>query len=206
MHIRSILLVAALSTGACASRQAVVSSPPASTAPQVAAGGTVQAGTRLVATLDTPVGTEYSKVGDAFSATIQTPVVDGSGATVIPAGSKVVGRVAELRETRGEDPAVVELDVESLVYNGISRPLNARIVDAQVESTDRKVRGRHVAGGAAGGALLGAVLGGGSGALKGAALGAGTGALISLGTSKTGANLPSGTTMAIEVTQATQFQ
>jgi hypothetical protein len=133
-------------------------------------------------------------------------VVDDGGATVIPAGSKVVGRVAELRETRGEDPAVVELDIEALVYNGMARPLNARIVDAQVESTGRKVHGRHVAGGAAGGAILGAVLGGGSGALKGAALGAGTGALISLGTSKTGASLPSGTTMAIEITQATRIQ
>jgi hypothetical protein len=183
-----------------------VTSPAASTAPQVASNGTVQAGTRLVATLDTPVGTEFSKVGDTFTATIRTPVVDDGGMTLIAAGSKVIGRVAELRETRGDDPAVVELDIEALAYNGITRPLNARIVDAQVESTDRKVRGKHVAGGAAGGAILGAVLGGGSGALKGAALGAGTGALISLGTSKTGAKLPSGTTMAIEVTQATRIE
>ncbi|MGZ3454416.1 MAG: hypothetical protein ACXVEF_32720 [Polyangiales bacterium] len=206
MHIRSILLVAALSTAACASRQAVVASPPASTAPQVAMGGTVQPGTRLVATLDTPIGTEFSKVGDSFYATLQTPVVDDRGYPVIPAGSKIVGSVVDLRETRGGDPAVVSLEVEAIQIGTVTRPFSGRIVETEVESTGRHVSGRAIGGGAAGGAILGAILGGGSGALKGAAIGAGAGTLISLGTSKTGAKLPSGTTLAVETTQPMQPQ
>jgi len=194
-----MILFAALSMApACGGRQAVVESPVASTAPQVAHGGTLQAGTRLVATLDTPVGTDVSRVGDPFYATLQTPVVDERGYALIPAGAKVMGQVAELRETRGGEPAAVSLDVQSISFGGTTRPFSARIVQADVESTGRHVSGRGILGGAAGGALIGAVLGGGSGALKGAAVGAGAGTLISLGTSKTGARLPPGTTLALE--------
>jgi hypothetical protein len=201
MHIRSMLLIAALSTAACAGRQAVVESPAASTSPQVAFGGTVQPGTRLLATLDTPVGTDVSRVGDPFYATLATPIIDEHGGELIPAGAKLMGRVADLRTTRGGEPAAVSLDIQAITYGGTTRPLSARIVQAGVESTGRRVSGGSILGGAAGGALIGAILGGGSGALKGGAVGAGAGTLISLGTSKTGARLPSGTTLAIETTQ-----
>jgi hypothetical protein len=200
MHIRSILLVTALSTAACAHREAVVTSPTASTTPHVAHGGTVLPGTRLVATLDTPIGTDVSRVGDPFYATLQTPIVDQYGAMVIPAGSKIIGRVDDLRETRGGDPAIVSLEVVGVQIGSMQRPFQGRIIETEVESTGRHVSGRTVGGSAAGGAVLGAILGGGSGALKGAAVGAGAGTAISLGTSKTGARMPSGTTIAIETT------
>jgi len=207
MHMRSILLIAALSTtAACAGRQAQVTSPAASTTPQMASGGMIQAGTRLVATLDSPIGTDVSRVGDPFYATLQTPILDERGYTVIPAGARLMGRVVDLRETRGGDPAVVSLQVEAISTGAGSRPFPARIVETEVESTGRHVSGKAIGGGAAGGAILGAILGGGSGALKGAAVGAGAGTLISLGTSKTGARLPSGTTLAIETTQAMPIQ
>jgi hypothetical protein len=207
MHIKTMLLCVALSTtAACASRQAVVTSPAASTAPQMMVGGTVPAGTRLVATLDTAIGTDVSKPGDQFSATLQTPIVDSTGATRIPAGAKLLGSVTELRETRGGEPAAVALDITAISYGGTVNPFRARIVETEVESTGRHVSGRGVAGGAAGGAIIGAILGGGSGALKGAAVGAGSAALISLGTSKTGARLPSGTTLAVETTGPIQLQ
>lgn len=167
----------------------------------MASGGVIHPGTRLVATLDGPIGTDISRQGDPFYATLQTPVVDDSGYTVIPAGAKLLGRVAELRETRGGDPAVVSLEVEAISFADTTRPFAGRIVETEVASTGRSVSGRGIAGGAAGGAILGAVLGGGSGALKGAAVGAGAGTLISLGRSKTGARLPSGTTLAVETTQ-----
>ena len=201
MHIRTILMIAALSTAACGGRQAKVESPVASTTPQMATGGMINSGTRLVASLDTPIGTDVSRVGDPFYATLQTPVVDERGYAVIPAGAKIQGRVAQLEETRGGDPAVVSLEIESISYSGTTRPFPGRIVETEVESTGRHASGKGIAGGAAGGAILGAILGGGSGALKGAAVGAGAGTLISLGTSKTGARMPSGTTLAIETTQ-----
>lgn len=203
MKFRSLPLVAALTiAAACGGRQAAVTSPAGTTAPQVATGGYVQAGTRLVTTLDTPVGTDVSKVGDSFYATVQTPIVDPAGATIVPVGSKIRGRVMDLQTTRGSEPAVVSLSVEAISINGVERPLSARVVEADAEATSRKASGRAALGGAAGGAVIGAILGGGSGALKGGAVGAGTGTLLSLGTSKTGAKLPPGTQMVIELTQA----
>lgn len=204
MHTRSMLLLAALSIGtapACAGRQAVVGSPMASSSPQMATGGWIHAGTRLVATLDTPIGTDVSRVGDPFFATMMTPIVDEQGSVVIPAGAKIVGRVADLRTTRGGEPAVVGLEVQSISFAGASRPLGARVVEADVQATSRHPSGRAALGGAAGGALIGAILGGGSGAAKGGLVGAGAGTLISLGVSETGARLPSGTRLAIEITQ-----
>lgn len=206
MHIRSLLVVAALSTAACGGRQAVATSPAASTQPQMATGGMINAGTRLVATLDSPIGTDVSRPGDVFTATLQTPIVDERGYSVIPAGARLQGRVVDLRETRGGDPAVVSLEIEAISHGGTMRPFPGRIVETEVESTGRHVSGKGTAAGAAGGAILGAILGGGSGALKGAAVGGGSAALISLGTSKTGARLPSGTTLAIETTQSMPIQ
>jgi hypothetical protein len=53
------------------------------------------AGTDIRASLDSPLSTKTSKVGDRFTATIVYPVHDSSGNIVVPVGSKLNGQISE---------------------------------------------------------------------------------------------------------------
>ena len=58
------------------------------------------AGTDIRASLDTPLSTKTSKVGDRFTATISAPVHDASGNIVVPIGSKLNGQISEPSDQR----------------------------------------------------------------------------------------------------------
>jgi len=53
------------------------------------------AGTNIRASLDTPLSTRTSRVGDRFTATITVPVRDSSGNELVPIGAKLNGQVSE---------------------------------------------------------------------------------------------------------------
>jgi hypothetical protein len=183
--------------------QAQPYTPPEGVQPIVVQGDWIQPGTRLVVQLDSSLGTQYSQYGQPYTAHVAVPVVDQNGQTVIPAGSPISGRVVAVQEGQGGQPATIQLTADSVTLGGVQHPISAHIVAADVEASHRGIKGSHVLAGAAGGAVLGGVLAQSArGALIGGALGAGAGALISLGTSKTEANLPAGTAMAIEFDQA----
>jgi len=55
----------------------------------------ISPGTTIRASLDTPLSTKTSKVGDRFTATVTAPVVDSSGNLIVPIGSKVNGQITE---------------------------------------------------------------------------------------------------------------
>jgi hypothetical protein len=59
----------------------------------------VPAGTALMVRLDTTLATFSNRVGDPFQAKITQPVVV-NGATLIPAGATVEGRVTKISEPR----------------------------------------------------------------------------------------------------------
>lgn len=174
----------------------------APTAPQVVYGPQIDAGTQMTVRLDQPIGTDVSKQGDRFTATVMTPLVDPNNRVLIPAGSQVQGHVAELRTEQGDQPAAVSLAFDSIALGGGQVPFSARIMQAHVEGTGAGVRSRDVLIGTGGGAALGAILGGSSGAVKGALVGAGAGTLLSLGTAEHGARLEQGTPMTIALDRA----
>ena len=170
--------------------------------PTVVQGGWIEPGTRLVAQLDSPVGSQYSQPGQPYTAHIVVPVVDEQQQLVIPAGAQVQGRVVGVQEGQGDQPATVQLTADTVVIDGVQHPIQAHIAAADVEASRRGIKGSHVLGGAAGGAVVGGLIGRSArGALIGGALGAGAGALISLGTAKTEENLPAGTAIAIQIDQ-----
>jgi len=57
--------------------------------------GQISAGTTIRASLDTPLSTKTSRVGDRFTATVKAPVVDSRGNLIVPAGSKLNGQITE---------------------------------------------------------------------------------------------------------------
>ena len=205
--MRSIFVAAACLLApaalACTAPAAEVRGTAVAPPPVMVQGNVVPAGAQLVARLEVPIGTDISTPGQVYTAVIVGGVTNADGVQLIPEGSRIRGRVVDLRQGSSGELAVVELSVEALELHGRTRPVGAHIVRTNVEA-DRDHRSRPILGGAAGGALIGAVLGGGSGALKGAAVGAGAGTVISLGTAKDQAKMPVGSELTIEFDQPLQ--
>lgn len=135
---------------------------------------TVPAGTQLTIRLSQSLDSERNQVGDTFHASLSSPlVIDGE--TVIPIGSDVVGRVAEVRSAgRFAGNSVLTLELTSLSSNG-------KTYNIQTNQWTRSGKGEgkdtatKVGVGTAAGAILGGIIGGGRGAAIGAASGAGAG-------------------------------
>ena len=177
----------------------------------------VSAGTEIRAALDTPLSTKTSKPGDRFTATITQPVRGSSGSTVIPAGTRVEGEVAETEEgktlaaLRGKGK--LSLRFRDLVLpTGQTLPLTATLIsvndtngkntkkadeEGQVQSgTRNKDVAKDVGIGAGIGTVAGLVFGG---PLKGLAIGALAGGGYVLATKGKEVNLPAQTGMVIKL-------
>ncbi|MGZ4889908.1 MAG: hypothetical protein ACXWBH_12045, partial [Candidatus Angelobacter sp.] len=119
-----------------------------------------------------------------YSASVSDDVKDSSGNVVIPRGSR-----ARLVAVPSDDGKDMNLDLRSVTVNGKSYLLQA--AGKSGSSTPgglgaNKRTGIYVGGGAAVGAILGALLGGGKGAAVGAILGGGAGAGTQVLTGKKG--------------------
>ena len=152
---------------------------------------TVPDGTRVQVRLETTLNSKTHRTGDRFTAKVVEAIMV-NGKEVIPAGTTVEGRVAEVKTAgRVKGRSEMNLSYERLIFpNGVSETIVASLADldeTQKEEVDRKegtIKGEssrkrdaaEVGGGAAAGAGIGAIAGGG----KGAAIGAGVGGLIGL--------------------------
>ena len=154
---------------------------------------TVPANTVIRVRLNESLNSRTARVGDRFSANVVEPVYAGGGVEVVPVGSKVWGRVTSVRSAGRRTPGNISVSFNSVqlpngstyVINGSLTSLQADNVNADNEGT---VRGRDntkrdvvfIGGGAATGALIGAIAGGGKGAGIGAIIGGalGTGARV----------------------------
>jgi len=150
---------------------------------------TVPADTVIRVRMDTELNSKTARVGDRFSATVTEPVYGGeSGVDVIPVGSKVWGRVSSVRRAGRRTPGSISVAFNQVqlptgvrhTINGSLSSLQADDVNSDNESTvsgrgNRKRDAVFIGGGAATGAIIGAIAGGGKGAAIGAILGGGLG-------------------------------
>ncbi len=162
---------------AAATQAAPQDSPPSPAAPtdETASGGvTLPVGTPLTIRTTTDIDTDRNRVGDAFEATLDEPLVSGTQ-TLAPRGSTVKGRIAYAKgsgKLTGQSQLVLELT--DLVVNGKSYVL--RTSDYTEVGASRTNRTAATVGGTAAlGAIIGAIAGGGKGAAVGAASGAAVG-------------------------------
>jgi hypothetical protein len=155
---------------------------------------TVPAETVLRVRMDTELNSGTARVGDRFSATVTEPVYGGgSGVDVIPVGSKVWGRVTTVRRSGRRTPGNISVSFNQVeLPTGARHAINGSLTSLQTDNvnsdnegtvTGRKNQKRDavfIGGGAATGAIIGAIAGGGKGAAIGMILGgaAGTGARV----------------------------
>jgi hypothetical protein len=172
----------------------------------------VPAGTALMVKLETTLATFSNKAGDPFRASLNQPVMV-NGTTVIPAGAVVEGRVTKVSEPRriSGKPTIGILPEAVIMPTGERYFLDATLVDTNIgQGTDVNQEGQfkgsghdrrdklETGGGAAGGMLIGGLVGGGPGILIGGAIGAGSATAHWL-TKHRSATLPAGTQLTLEL-------
>jgi hypothetical protein len=154
---------------------------------------TVPADTIIRARMNAQLSSRTARVGDRFSANVTEPVYAGGGMEVIPVGSKVWGRVSAVSRAQRRKPGSISVNFNQVeLPNGARHTINGSLTTLQADDVNAdnegSVEGRKndkrnavfIGGGAATGAIIGAIAGGGKGAAIGAILGgaAGTGARV----------------------------
>jgi len=132
------------------------------------------AGTVLTVRMGEAVGSKISQPGQTFSATLAQPVEVG-GRTVIPSGASASGVVVDAKPLgRFKGGAALELKLTSVTIHGTDHPIETAAV-ARTAAGKGKRTAIMAGGGAALGALIGGLAGGGKGAAIGAVAGGGAG-------------------------------
>ncbi|HEY4904574.1 MAG TPA: hypothetical protein VIH89_13965 [Candidatus Sulfotelmatobacter sp.] len=172
----------------------------------------VPSGTALMVKLQTTLATFSNKTGDPFQARLDQSVVL-NGQTLLPAGTIVEGRVTKVSEPRRitGKPTLGILPEAVILPTGERFFLDATLIDTNMgPGTDVNAEGQfkgsghdrrdqlEVGGGAAGGMLIGGLVGGPPGILIGGAVGAGSTTAHWL-TKHHSAVLPAGTELTLEL-------
>ena len=167
---------------------------------------TVATGTAIRVTLDQPLSTRTSQVGDLFTTTVASDVVTDNG-VAIPAGSQIRGRVTAVQKSgQPGQAAVLKIAFDEVTVDGATYPVALTVAEANPTSEGRTTTGEKVGRigiGAAAGAIIGQVIGKNTeSTLIGAAIGAAAGTAIVLGTADSDAVLAEGSPMTLTVDQA----
>ncbi|HYG97776.1 MAG TPA: hypothetical protein VD837_01505 [Terriglobales bacterium] len=161
---------------------------------------TIPQGTEIKVRTDTSIPAKPA-ANARYAASVSGDVVDSAGNVVIPRGAR-----AELVAEPNKDNSDTTLDLRSVTING-----QRYLLETQDKSTApgglgaNKRTGKYVGGGAAIGAVLGAIMGGGKGAAIGALVGGagGAGAQVLTGRKK---QLPPETELSFKLAQDLQLR
>jgi hypothetical protein len=174
----------------------------------------VIAGQVIRVRINQTITSETARVGDQFTTTVVDPVY-ASGLEVIPSGSEIIGRVITLnRASRKSKAGTIGVHFVSLrLPTGIARAINGDLTDVTADNVtadnEGEVSGRSamkrnvvfIGGGAAAGALIGAIASGGKGAGIGAIVGGGLGAAGAVFSKGNEAVVKSGTEFSVVLNQ-----
>ncbi len=156
--------------------------------------------TAIRVTLDQALATDQSRPGDHFDATVSAPVVVNDK-VVIPQGAHAEGLVVDSRPSgRLKGRARLQLALQSVAVNGQNYDV-LTTSHPRIGGDHKKRNWAWIGGGAAGGALIGALAGGGTGALIGGPVGAGAGTTVALLTGKKDIRLGAETPVKFELAE-----
>lgn len=163
---------------------------------------TVPAGTELSIRLASAISSGTASAGSGFEGTLASPLVIG-GVQVAAVGSAVTGTVTNaVSSGRLSRPAELELTLNSLTPRGGANVAISTSTWGAKGDSHKKRDIEMMGGGAAGGALIGALAGGKKGALIGTLIGGGGGTAVAAGTGKKEITLASETKLGFTLSQA----
>ena len=160
----------------------------------------VPAGTRLLVRMGEGIDSKNNKVGQRFTANLETNLMAGDE-VVVPGGTTVYVRLVESKSaerTSGKSELMIELT--DIVVGGTAYPLLSDDYNVAGQSETKKT-GKKVVRGAGLGAAIGGITGGGSGAVKGAGTGAAVNYGMSLMTKGEQVSIPAGTLLEFRLKQ-----
>jgi len=165
---------------------------------------TLAAGTSLPIVLDMTIGSDISRIEERVSAHTTRPIAV-RGERVLPAGAVVSGVVIEAaRSGKVKGRAHLAVQFDSLAIDSSSDRERYRIHTGAVrrvaEATKRK-DALEIGAPAAGGAIIGAIAGGGKGALIGSAVGGGAGTAVVLSTRGNEVRLGKGAALTLRLSE-----
>jgi hypothetical protein len=173
---------------------------PAPVSPTAAA-REIPAGTPIVIRMIDSVDSEVNRVGQTFQASLDEAVV-AAGRTLIPRGADVVVKLVDDKQA-GKLTGSTELTLDL-----VSIKVDGREVDLQTQSVTQASESRtkdtavKSGGGAALGAIIGAIAGGGRGAAIGAVTGAAAGGAVQVMTKGPKVKIPSETRLTFTLENA----
>ena len=162
---------------------------------------TVPAGTELSIRLVSAISSGTASAGSGFEGTLASPlVVDGKEVAAV--GSDVTGTVTNaVSSGRLSRPAELALTLNSLTPKGGSKVDITTSTWSMKGESHKKRDIEMMGGGAAAGALVGAIAGGKKGAAIGTLIGGGGGTAVAAGTGKKEIQLASETKLAFKLTE-----
>ncbi len=158
---------------------------------------TVPVGTEMQVRLQTPLNSGSANAEDRFEATTVADVT-ASGKVAIPAGSVVRGVVAAVdKASRGDRKGSLTLSFDRMTVKGTDYPFKGTVVGEVKAGAKGEVA--KIGGGAAAGAIIGGLLGGGKGAAIGAIMGGGG---MVAATPGSDVDVPAGTVLTVRIDSA----
>lgn len=166
---------------------------------------TVPAGTSIHIRLSTELNTGTTAPGSPFDGILETPLIV-NGTTVVSRGSLVHGRVANVVSSgRLKRPAEISLVLTSITPTGGQQtPISTRTWSVSGKSHKRRDI-EMMGGGAAVGAVIGAIAGGGKGAAIGTLAGGAGGTGVAYATGKKEIDLPAETRLTFRLNAPAEF-
>jgi hypothetical protein len=167
---------------------------------------TVPEGTVVAVRLESAVGSDSSRVGDPIEATLTNAVIV-DGTEVLPPGSVVRGEVTAA-ESGGKvsGRASVALRFSTIAVPGANEPYPIAAHVSWVAPTTKGKDAAKIAVPAAGGAIIGAIIGGKKGAAIGATVGGGAGTAVVLSTRGPQIRLERGTMLSLPLGQTVDIR
>lgn len=181
---RKHVLFAALAVAVCQLSSAV-----AQKAPEIPSGTTIK-----VRTVDRLTSAE-ARIGDTFHATLEEPIMVNDK-ELYPRGADVIGRVVDVHQSgRMSEPGELDLVLNTVSFGNKTSSLRVDPLVTKGES-HTKSNATKIGGGAALGALIGAIAGGGKGAAVGTIAGGAAGTGAAAATGKKEIEIPSETVLS----------
>lgn len=158
----------------------------------------IPSGTALTVRTTSALSSEKSQTGDSFHATLAEPI-ELNGKVVVPEGADLVGTVVDAKKKgkiKGE--ARLELTLKSLSVKGVKYPIETTMTGQTAKGKGKRTAAT-TAGGAGVGALIGGIAGGGKGAGIGALVGGGAGFIGGAFTGNKQIELPAETALVFKL-------